>query len=112
MDKSLFQIVKAQDELDGKEGVVVAEENDHLFEGDFHDTSSNFPIPAEEEFVDANHTSSNSFEMDDDELLTSDLDAVPLETKNDRVEMNEMEGLTLVHNHDDDDFSDEDLLAD
>jgi hypothetical protein len=66
----------------------------------------NFPNQTEEEFVDANHTSVNSFEMDDEELLTSDLDVEPVETNN-----NNLNGMNAREN-DDDDFSDEDLLAD
>ena len=44
--------------------------------------------------------------MDDEELLTSDLDVEPVETNN-----NNLNGMNARDN-DDDDFSDEDLLAD
>ncbi len=77
-----------------------------LTEGSFHDTSDNFPNQTEDEFVDANHTSVNSFEMDDEELLTSGLDVEPAETSN-----NDLIGMNARDN-DGDDFSDEDLLAD
>lgn len=115
MDKSALHSVKAaQDELDGEEevGVVDEEQEVHLAEG-------GFPTTDDDEFVDANHTASNSFEMDDDELLTSDLDAEEPDVEttnyannNDRIELNEQESAAVVHAHDDDDFSDEDLLAD
>ena len=116
MDKSALHSAKAaQDELDGEEevGVVVEEQEVHIAEG-------GFPTPTDDdEFVDANHTASNSFEMDDDELLTSDLDAEEPVVKttnyaknNDRIDINEQESAAVVHAHDDDDFSDEDLLAD
>ena len=118
MDKIALHSVKAaQDELDGEQqeeevGEVEEEQEVHLAE-------VGFPTTDDDEFVDANHTASNSFEMDDDELLTSDLDAEEpvVETtnyanSNDRIELNEQESAAVVHAHDDDDFSDEDLLAD
>ena len=123
MNESATLSVKAQDELDGKvvHEVVIAEDEEHehhLTEGSFHDTLDYFPNPTEENLILADcNAATNSFEMDDDELLTSDLDAEPADTNNnanDGMENNVVgSGLGVVQNHEDyDDFSDEDLLAD
>ena len=107
IDKSALFNEKAQDDL------VEEEEEELLTSGieNIVEDSAN----VSEEIIPPNQFSSDSSDLDDDELLTSGLDDEPLTKVEEPVskiddESEFKECLAVVH--DDDDFSDEDLLAD
>jgi len=108
IDKSALFSEKAQDDLgEEEEEELLTSGIENIVEDSANDVS--------EEIIPPNQFSSDSSDLDDDELLTSGLDDEPLTKVEEPVskidDESEFKECSAVV-HDDDDFSDEDLLAD